>query len=929
MEDERKEAQEMRRMAAAALVVVCVAAAWCRPVCRTVCLNDMPGMSGREIRRAVQDSSGFIWIGALNGLYRYDGYELAYIAPADSAGNPITFGRLNSISLMATGNLFCRIDDRCAVFDVATCRFHDIHSAIEKQAGKRIAIDKLLPTADGCTVLKCKDSSAVTVRDASPTTTAVWTVRCPDKEYVGVRRYAYETIGGIRRAETVYSGRDRYGTIWVIRRDGTIWYTSAENAPLTRAAARIDIGKDAYCCLIDTEGGVWISDTKRMWRVGTGQTPYDYLPQETATEVRCAYTDKTGTTWIGARDGAIWTTTRDGAPARYLTPDGRLARGYTRFFDDAAAYCMCEDASGSLWIGSKPGGLYRLRKKKDGTYDVTRFRRDRNDSTTISANNIYDIVSDSDGRLWIATMSGGVNCVEDVAADKPVFIHRGNGLPRYPEEGWAVIRLAIVRDSVLLAATTKGLAAAAVRGKRPADMTFALHTLDDGQPANIAGRRVMDIAADDAGYVYVATESAGICRIAAGELNSPAPAFTRLRRAEEIPDDFIKSMTWHDGRLWIVCAHSVQTYSPRGGEWRSYGTEFWKEEKTFSEARPIQLRGGQWLFGVTDGALTLSADSIGTGHGTPRIALTAVTTGGRRDNVAVDRADTLFLTEDERDIVVRYAALMYDDAAGVSYACKTDGGEWTSVGRARALSLFDMSPGTHHIAIRSTNVDGTWADNSRTLTIVVAPHWWETAWARAIALLVAIALVIAVAHFFASMRKLKKKQRETLEAYMRTLDEKTRQALAAEGAAAARACLTAGGGAAGGSGSLTAGDGRKTTLNKDEEAFMKRVMDYIEANIRQTEITVDDLASAAAVSPSGLNRKMKHITGSSPGEFVRQLKIRRATTLLTTTDSSVMAIALDCGFNDQNYFARYFKKKTGLTPTDYRRQHARQTTEGA
>lgn len=918
----------MRRIAALSLFIVAAVAAWCRPVCKTLCLNDMPGMSEREIRRAVQDSSGFIWIGALNGLYRYDGYELTYIAPADSAGRPITFGRLNSISLMATGNLFCRIDDRCAVFDVTTCRFHDIHSAIEKQAGKRMTIDKLLPTADGCTVMKCKDSSAVTVRDVSPTTTAVWTVRCPDKEYVGVKRYAYETIGGIRRAEMVYSGMNRYGTIWVIKRDGTIWYTSAENVPLTRAAARIEIGKDAYCCLIDTEGGVWISDTKRMWRVGTGQTPYDYLPQETATEVRCAYTDKTGTTWIGARDGAIWTTTHDGAPERYLSPDGRLVDGYTRFFD-AAAYCMCEDVKGNLWIGSKPGGLYRLRKKKDGTYDVAHFRRDRNDSTTINANNIYDIVSDTDGRLWIATMDGGVNCVEDVAADNPVFIHRGNGLPHYPEEAWAVIRLAIVRDSVLLAAATKGLAAGTVKGKRPEDITFALHTHDDERLASIPGRRAMDIATDDAGNMYVATESAGICRIAGGELTSPALAFARLRRSKEMPNDFIKSMTWHDGSLWIVCEHSVQTYAPRSGEWRSYGADFWKEEKTFSEMRPIQLGSGQWLFGVTDGALTLSIDSIGREHEAPRIALTAVTIDGQGDNVAVNRADTLFLSENERDIIVHYAALRYDATTDISYACKTDGGEWTGVGRARALSLFDMRPGTHHIAIRSTNIDGTWADNSRTLTVIVAPHWWETAVARTIALLVAIVLLIAVAHFFASMKKLKKKQRETLEAYMRMLDEKTRQALAAEGTAEDRACLRADSGAAGGTVNLTAKDGRKATLTKDEESFMKRVMDYLEANIRQTEITVDDLASAAAVSPSGLNRKMKHITGSSPGEFVRQLKIRRAATLLTTTDSSVTAIALDCGFNDQNYFARYFKKKTGLTPTDYRREHANRTPEGA
>lgn len=90
------------------------------------------------------------------------------------------------------------------------------------------------------------------------------------------------------------------------------------------------------------------------------------------------------------------------------------------------------------------------------------------------------------------------------------------------------------------------------------------------------------------------------------------------------------------------------------------------------------------------------------------------------------------------------------------------------------------------------------------------------------------------------------------------------------------------------------------------------------SDIGDSSITIDDMASAVAVSRSGLHRKVKHLVGTSPMEFLREARIRKAIQMLTESSKPVSEIAYLCGFSDPKYFSKCFKASTGQTPTEYK-----------
>ena len=73
-----------------------------------------------------------------------------------------------------------------------------------------------------------------------------------------------------------------------------------------------------------------------------------------------------------------------------------------------------------------------------------------------------------------------------------------------------------------------------------------------------------------------------------------------------------------------------------------------------------------------------------------------------------------------------------------------------------------------------------------------------------------------------------------------------------------------------------------------------------------------------AVSRTSLHRKMKQMMGTSPMEFLREARIRKAAKLLTTSGKNVSEIAYRCGFSDPKYFSKCFKTTFGQTPTEYK-----------
>ena len=144
------------------------------------------------------------------------------------------------------------------------------------------------------------------------------------------------------------------------------------------------------------------------------------------------------------------------------------------------------------------------------------------------------------------------------------------------------------------------------------------------------------------------------------------------------------------------------------------------------------------------------------------------------------------------------------------------------------------------------------------------------------------------------IRRIKHQQHETLEAYLALLNKEdtTEEDIAQQA---------------------------KVNLNEEDEAFMRHLIEYTEQHLSDSDINVGDLASTLATSRSGLQRKMKHLLGVTPQDFLREARIKHACLLLRNTSKSIAEVAYSCGFTDPKYFSRCFKNSIGQSPSEYKK----------
>jgi len=86
-------------------------------------------------------------------------------------------------------------------------------------------------------------------------------------------------------------------------------------------------------------------------------------------------------------------------------------------------------------------------------------------------------------------------------------------------------------------------------------------------------------------------------------------------------------------------------------------------------------------------------------------------------------------------------------------------------------------------------------------------------------------------------------------------------------------------------------------------------------------ITITDLCKISKQSPSHIRRRFKAVTGYTIAEYVNKCRVDRSMYLLASTDMSIIDIALDVGYTDQNYYSRVFKKFVNKSPSEYRKEY--------
>jgi AraC-like DNA-binding protein len=108
--------------------------------------------------------------------------------------------------------------------------------------------------------------------------------------------------------------------------------------------------------------------------------------------------------------------------------------------------------------------------------------------------------------------------------------------------------------------------------------------------------------------------------------------------------------------------------------------------------------------------------------------------------------------------------------------------------------------------------------------------------------------------------------------------------------------------------------------SQSEQRYITNAEGFVALYYSQ-DISVKDIANFVGLSRTYLTRIFTKHLNVGPGEYINQYRVERAKMLLINTKKSIKEISHETGFNYTHYFTAFFKRSTGLTPTDYREKH--------
>ena len=644
----------------------------------------------------------------------------------------------------------------------------------------------------------------------------------------------------------------------------------------------------------DRQGNHWLIDDQGLFVA----TPLPSRGTRVNTEEVRAMRQLANGTILASIRGAKQIAVYDSSlrPLGYVRPDGVMSKNPVSF--DSQVYCFYENPDGKhAWIGCKPGCL--LEGNNDPrTYFIAKHEQVRN---------VYDIVEDHDGNVWAATFGFGLW----VKSPSPVT---GNPSPftQIPgTENLRIRRLLVLDDNTLFAATESGLLVVK-------DGQVKLHQREAGRPNSLNCSALMTLGLFN-GQLYIGTEGGGINRLISEDIHAPQLEFEHITKADGLGSDIVyEFLPWSENELMVQCNNALSILQIKNQKYQitNYGKSFFRspEDRPFNlgEVQPIDLGDGRILIAPHDGLRLLNKSDLTPETEPVRIAFSAISLEGKM-NYAADALTHLTLAPNERSIGIQFAALDYRGTSDIRYQtrfyAKGENNEpWSAPTEMSEVLMQDITPGEYIFEVRSTNALGQWQDNTRRLTITVTPTFWESTagWVLQIGLLLLITIAITIQ----SMRvRYHRKQREaTLNAYLE-LQEKyfsisNVQSPMSNGSPEAEP--------------LPIPEILIPGYTSENEKFLSTLHQFMEQNIDNAEMTIDDIADATHMSRSSLNRKMHELFNLSAKDFVQAARIKHACNLLRSTDMTAKEVAYACGFSDPRYFSKSFKSNTGQTPTEFR-----------
>ncbi len=450
-------------------------------------------------------------------------------------------------------------------------------------------------------------------------------------------------------------------------------------------------------------------------------------------DIKAILEDRTKKLWVSSKGGKIYVY-HDGEQLGYLSNDGSISQGNPI---EGFCYCMMEDRNGNLWIGTKGNGIYKLTPQGTFKYQIFHYKNNPNDPYSLNNDNIYSIFEDKKGRIWVGTYGGGLNLMDSKMDGK--FYHAGNLMKQYPNRSGSLVRIiSSDKSGNICIGTTQGLIVFSPNFADPSSIKFNTYTSLFPKDSEMNGNDIHDICTTRTGDTYIAIFGGGVSRIAETDRNGLPLKFDNFNKSNGLPSDISLSIQEDlDGKLWIITEGNLTSFNPKSKSFETYSeVSRLIQGYNFSESARFSSPSGTIYFGYSNGFLSVRTNQIVENTFIPYIAFTQL----RIDNkivpigensplkLAIDDIRTLELNYKQNSFTIEFAALDYVNPNNISYAYKLDGvdKDWVVNSKQHQVTYAKLAAGTYVFHLKSTNSDGIWANNERTLKVIVHPPFWAS-----------------------------------------------------------------------------------------------------------------------------------------------------------------------------------------------------------
>ena len=507
------------------------------------------------------------------------------------------------------------------------------------------------------------------------------------------------------------------------------------------------IGSDIINSFIeDSKGNLWVATNSGLSKYNAARNKFRHIDVQPQNKLWLQdywpfsfEEDRYGNIWVGTLNGkGLYIYNKKTNTFKNLQPLN--LKNKRAMNQDVMS--IFKDKEGQMWIGTNSYGLGKFNEQSN---NFNLYSNNPEDSTSISANTIYEISEDKFDNLWVATYQG----INKLNKKTGKFTHYLiNPLNLGAGETNNRIQSLIINDdgSIWLGTFGNGLQKLSFDSK--GNPHFKKYVSDIKDSTSLSFNNIFSLLKDKDGNIWVSTFGGGL-----NKFNPKTEKFERFTVRNGLPNNVVYGALQDKfGRIWASTNYGLSMIDQKNGKINNYTVNQGLQSNEFNQNAFFQDSEGLLYFGGTNGYNVFNPSLIKLDTTMSNVLFTdfklsnkSVIPGEKSPlKVSVTYADEIKLKYWQNDFSFEFTSDNYNSPSDIQYAYMIENyhSDWNNIGHKRTISFTGFQPGEYILKVKATNADGVWSETYTSIKIIIAPPFWKTPWFYILMIIFIIGIIL-------------------------------------------------------------------------------------------------------------------------------------------------------------------------------------------